>query len=598
VSNQGRGTIEHCEIYEMKNPSVVIKKKGNPMIRECKIYDNENIGLWVKENGQGTIENCEIFKNRSENVLIESEGNPVIRRSKIYESEESGIWVTEKGLGTIEDCEIYSNTKGNVDIDNEGNPTITRSKIYKSAESGIWINNKGLGTIEDCEIYENKEQDLVVSEDSNPTIIEVKRQQEQRQSIETELVGATSSPSSPSLDEVLAELHSLIGMENIKEEIQKTIEFVQFNQDLTEFGIEAAEDIGAAHTVFYGNPGTRKTTVANLLGKLYKAMGLLTEGHVVQVNREKLVGEYIGSTAPKTQKKIDEAIGGVLFIDEAYELTNKGGNNDFGPEALALLLEEMENRKGEFIVVVAGYNQEMHQFLEVNPGLKSRFTQFFELQDYTPDELVRIANKMANDKKRSLSESAVELLHKHFTTLWRKRDRMFSNARLVRNYVEGMLQVQAQRCRQIPKDQWTREFLLTLTEEDVKAVLPKEEEKLFDLPINEELLFEALQKLQRMVGMNEVKREIEKLITLVRFYREEGRNLEELSPHTLLLGSPGTGKTEVARIISKIYEALGILERGDLIEVNRDKLISAYQGESERLVASYIKKAMGGNAFY
>ncbi|MBA4494049.1 AAA family ATPase [Paenactinomyces guangxiensis] len=138
---------------------------------------------------------------------------------------------------------------------------------------------------------------------------------------------------------------------------------------------------------------------------------------------------------------------------------------------------------------------------------------------------------------------------------------------------------------------------MTLTSEDVKAAFPKEKTKAFNLPINEALLSEALQQLNRMIGMDQVKSEINKLVTLVRFYKEEGRTLADLSPHTLLIGSPGTGKTEVARIIVKIYEALGVLERGDLVEVNRDKLVSAYPGEGERLIAGYIDQAMGGTLF-
>ncbi|NNU98469.1 right-handed parallel beta-helix repeat-containing protein [Geobacillus sp. DSP4a] len=603
VTKKGRGTIENCEIYSNTYPNVAIESEGDPVIRGCKIYKGETDGVLVKEKGRGMIENCEIYSNTYPNVCIESEGDPVIRGCKIYKGESNGLVVTKKGRGRLENCEIYNAPEDcpAVVIDKEGNPTLQKCKIYDNRGTGVWVKEQGYGVLENCEIYGNFIQDIEISEDSKVVILGSTTKQEERKDEEKKQDNSYhqfSDGNISELNKVLEELDSLIGMENVKKQIRETIEYIQFNQELANFGIESENvKIAASHTVLYGNPGTGKTTVAKLLGKLYKAMGLLSSGHVVEANREKLVGEYIGHTAPKTKKKIDEAMGGILFIDEAYALTNKGSENDFGPEAIEVLLEEMENRKGEFVVVVAGYEKEMAQFLEANPGLKSRFTQYFHLQDYTPDEMVDIARKMVRDKKRKLSQDAEEALHKEFTLLWRKRDRFFSNARTVRNYVDGMLQAQAQRCMRVPREQWTKEFLLTLTAEDVQAVLPKKETKTFDLPINEALLSETLQRLHRMIGMDQVKAEIEKLVTLVRFYKEEGRDLAELSPHTLLVGSPGTGKTEVARIIAKIYEALGILERGDLVEVNRDKLVSAYPGESEKLIARYIDQAMGGTLF-
>ncbi|WP_052191890.1 right-handed parallel beta-helix repeat-containing protein [Priestia aryabhattai] len=601
VEEKGQGTFKNCEVYKNTRSNVFIYTEGSPLFDSCNIYGGKASGVWVKEKGEGTFESCEIYKNNYSNVGIETEGNPLFKSCRIYESQQCGVWVKEKGQGAFESCKIHQNNDSNIAIETEGDPSFSNCEIYNSQESGLFVEQQGKGTIKNCNFYGNNKSNIIISEDSDVNIENAVEQTENDSSKQREEASGSSSAkidNNVSLEEVLNELNILIGMNNIKEQIRKTIQYVQFNQELVKFGVKSKEvQLAVSHTVLYGNPGTGKTTVAKLLGKLYKAMGVLSSGHVVQVNREKLVGEYIGHTAPKTKKVIDEALGGVLFIDEAYELSNKGSENDFGPEAIALILEEMENRKGDFIVVVAGYEKEMLNFLEINPGLKSRFTQYFNLQDYIPDELVEIAKKIANDNGRKLSVEAVDLLHKEFTMLWRKRDRYFSNARTVRNYVEAMLQEQPQRCMKSPKDQWTTEFLETLTSEDVRAVLLKEEVKTFDLSINEELLSQALQQLNRMIGMDQVKYEIEKLVTLVRFYKEEQRNLQELSPHTLLIGSPGTGKTEVARIIAKIYEALGILERGDLVEVNRDKLVRAHTGESEKIITRYVDQAMGGTLF-
>jgi F-box protein 11 len=597
VSENGRGIFEDCEIFESKHANIEIDTGADPIFRNCKISFSDQSGISISEKGKGNFENCEIYSNAYSNVNVEKDSDPEFLDCKIYKSERYGILVSENGLGTMENCEIYSNTFANIKIDQESDPVIRGCKIYDSKDTGLLVIDRGRGTIEDCEIYQNSNEDILVSEDSKLKILDSSKMPEEEKEKETNHETPSSDPSETT-EEVLKELYSLIGMENIKQEIQKTIEYIQFNKELANFGVETEQvEITASHTVLFGNPGTGKTTVAQILGKLYKAMGLLPSGHVVQVNREKLVGEYIGHTAPKTRKKIDEAIGGVLFIDEAYALTNKGSESDFGPEAIEVLLEEMENRRGEFVVIVAGYENEMMNFLAANPGLQSRFTQYFHLQDYTPDELLAIARKMVLDKKRKLSSDAEELLYKQFTALWRRRDKFFSNARTVRNYVDSMMVAQAQRCMRVSKEQWTKAFLVTLTVEDVEAVLPKDETKEFKLPINEEMLSEALNQLHRMIGMDQVKKEIEKLATLVRFYKEEGRDLTDLSTHTLLIGSPGTGKTEVARIIAKIYQALGILERGDLIEVKRDNLVSGNAGESEQLTAFYIDQAMGGTLF-
>jgi F-box protein 11 len=592
----GWGTFYHCDIYNNRSSNILIEAEAEPTISNSKIYNSGENGVEVDEEGYGTFENCEIYSNGREyhNVAIFGGGNPVFRDCIIYDSEDCNIWIDDGGLGLFENCEIYDCNSPNIIIENEGNPQIKGCKIYNSTTCGVWVLNNGRGMLANCVIYDTETP--IISEEG---LLEILDSSENKQA---ESITRSKSPNgqavSADLSAVLEELNSLIGLDNVKEQIAKIVEFTKFNKELASFGI-AGTDAKAAvsHTVLFGNPGTGKTTVARMLGQIYKAMGLLSSGHLVQVNREKLVGEYIGTTAPKTKKKIDEAMGGVLFIDEAYELTNKGMDRDFGPEAIAVILEEMENRRGEFMVVVAGYEGEMESFIDSNPGLKSRFTQYFHLKDYTPDELARIAQKMAKDQNRQLSPAAEQLLHKQFTFLWRKRDKFFSNARTVRNYIDGMLQAQAQRCMQVPKEQWTKELILTLTPEDVKAVLPKEETEAYLLPINEEHLAEALHLLNRMIGMSRIKAEIEKLITLVRYYREEGRDVSELSPHTLLVGNPGTGKTEVARIIAQIYEALGILERGDLIEVKRENLVSPYPGESERLISEYIDRAMGGTLF-
>ncbi|MEH7111584.1 right-handed parallel beta-helix repeat-containing protein [Neobacillus niacini] len=644
VSENGRGILEDCEIYDNPKFGVISRLEGDVVVQGCKIFNND-CGIFAMEKGKISMDDCEVYGNNYSGITIESEGSAITNKTKIFNNAQFGITVDNMANGkfhnckiygnqetnikneakssldlvecevynselnvaignrakaTIEGCEIYDSSGSNIVVANNGNIQIKDTKIHKSEQFGVLVVKDSKAEIKNCEIFNNG-TNTQFDEDSKVIIVDNPPSQNKNRAAENSVEVTTTQEiveKNVDLEGILKEINALIGMDNIKKSINEMIQLIQFNRELVKLGIEPEEgNLKVPHIVLHGNPGTGKTTVAKLVGKLYKAMGLLSSGHTIHVNREKLVGEYVGQTAPKTVEKINEAMGGVLFIDEAYELTNKGTKNDFGPEAIAVLLEEMENRRGEFMVIVAGYEKEMEQFLEVNPGLKSRFTQYYQLQDYTPDEMIAIAEKMITEKNREITSDAKSLLHKEFTGLYRKRDRYFSNARTVRNNVDDMYKAQATRCMNTPKESWTKEFLLTLTIEDVEAALPKKEEKVFEVPINEGLLSETLSQLNAFIGMDNVKEEIEKLITLVRFYREEGRPLNELSPHTLLLGSPGTGKTEVARIIAKIYEALGILERGDLIEVNRDKLVSQYAGETEKITTKFIDQAIGGTLF-
>lgn len=579
-SEGGLGVFVECNIYDNHEKNIFIKLKGNPRFEKCKIFNAlKNPGIWCSEDGLGSFIECEITANGGVNVSVLSGANPLFEKCHIHHGEKNGVWVREGGLGKFIACEIYANQSANVAVNLEGNPSFEQCMIYDGFKQGIWVQETGAGEFKHCKVFNNvKEQNIVI--ESSETIVQY-----------------CTETGPVKIGDVQKQLDNLIGLEGVKKQIAKTIQFIEFNKEVSQYGINGQDiKLAASHTVLSGNPGTGKTTVARLLGSLYAAMGLLPSGHVVAVNREKLVGQYIGHTAPKTKEWIEKAIGGILFIDEAYELSNKG-KNDFGPEAIAILLEEMENRRGEFIVAIAGYEEEIKQFLEINPGLKSRFNQEFKLEDYTPEEMKQIALKLFKEKERIISEDGLQVLFQEFTNLWRKRDRFFANARVVRNLVEASFQQQAERCMAAPREQWNKDFLVTVTKEDIQAILPKEVRNQFILPIQEKVLQEALAHLDSLVGLQNVKKEIHKLVTLVRYYREEEKDISVLSPHTILKGSPGTGKTEVARIIGKIYEALGILERGDLVEVNRDKLVRSYAGESEKITAQFIEKAMGGTLF-
>ena len=413
----------------------------------------------------------------------------------------------------------------------------------------------------------------------------------------TEDPGA-SVPSAAGIESIMHELDELTGLDPIKKKIREYSDYLRFVALRREKGFEESDKINL-HAVFKGNPGTGKTTVARLLGKIYKEMGLLKKGHVVEVDRSDLVAEYIGQTAPKTKEAIKKAKDGVLFIDEAYALARKDEDNkDFGKEAIEILLKELSDAT-DIAIIVAGYPEEMEVFLESNPGLKSRFVMQYDFPDYTPQELVVIAEFAAEKRRVHFDESAKKIFQKYLTDKYRNRDKFFGNARLVNSMVdEAKMNLGLRIMKTDHPENLDADTLSTITEMDMKRIFDLHEGILPEIPIDEDMLREAMLKLRGMIGLDQVKHDIEELVKLVRFYKSLGKDVRKIfSLHSVFSGNPGTGKTTVARILAQIYKALGILERGHLVECDRQSLVGGYVGQTAIKTSELINKAMGGVLF-
>ena len=284
---------------------------------------------------------------------------------------------------------------------------------------------------------------------------------------------AEAAPEPPKLEEVLAELDGLCGLEQVKKDVKSLINLVKVRKLRQEAGLPVPPM--SLHLVFMGNPGTGKTTVARLLAKIYHAIGVLSKGQLVEVDRSGLVAGFVGQTAIKTQEVVQKAIGGVLFIDEAYALVNQENGNDFGHEAIEVLLKNMEDHRDDLIVIVAGYTNLMEKFIHSNPGLESRFNKYFFFEDYDAGQLMEIFRSMCSKNGYALSPEADQWAQEAFRDLYEHRDENFGNARDVRNLFEKAVARHSDRVVQLEAP--TREQLMELLPQDLRDTAEETEKK-------------------------------------------------------------------------------------------------------------------------
>jgi SpoVK/Ycf46/Vps4 family AAA+-type ATPase len=396
------------------------------------------------------------------------------------------------------------------------------------------------------------------------------------------------APPKRTLEQALAELDSMIGLREVKAEIHKLVDYTKIVQARKAQGLKVPSI--SYHCVFTGNPGTGKTTVARILGDIYRELGILKSGHLVETDRSGLVGSYVGQTAIKTNKLIDSALDGVLFIDEAYALAG-GGKSDYGQEAIATLLKRMEDDRDRLVVVVAGYSKEMRLFLEANSGMQSRFNRYINFPDYSAQELVDMFKMRAKKNQFTLAPGLEENLLKYMKKITRHPDPRFGNGRFVRNLFESAVERQAMRLAS--QKNLSKEQLMVLNSADVippEAIIEQKEVS----------LQQVLGELDQLIGMKSVKNEVRKMAEFCQIARERekaGMKNAKISYHCVFTGNPGTGKTTVARIMARVFKALGILEKGHLVETDRSGLVAKYVGQTAAKTNEVIDRALGGVLF-
>ncbi|HUQ54864.1 right-handed parallel beta-helix repeat-containing protein [Lentzea sp.] len=524
-----------------------------------------------------------------------------------------GIDLKSGTASTLTRCRVLSSKGTGVSFSSGAGGTLTECEVVGSAEDGISLDTAEPVLLSRCVVRESRGVDVRRFGEDRVTIEEAaSARAEQRQVSVASAVGAradreaaaptslqATDPDTP-LSGPLAELETLVGLNGVKREVTALINLIKMSQVRKQMGLPMPPM--SRHLVFAGPPGTGKTTVARLYGTVLAELGVLEKGHMVEVARADLVGQYIGSTAIKTTEVVTKAIGGVLFIDEAYTLSAQTGGSgpDFGQEAIDALMKIMEDQRESIVVIVAGYSELMEQFLESNPGLASRFTRTIEFPNYSVDELVTITTNLCRKHYYELTEDGLQALTEYFERV--PKNATFGNGRVARKLFEAMVNNQASRLAMAPPSKDSE--LNRLTAADLQSELDLLQAAKSDpTAVRDSAVLDPASAVQATLGWKrfhefagqELIREAvgTNLVRLVGAKRE-GQAIGHAA-NVVIGGRRGGGRGEIARLYAQCLSELNLVRTGHVLRVSiATDLRPQWPGQGERLMRTALDDAVGG----
>jgi DNA replication protein DnaC len=546
-------------------------------------------GLLVGESAEAAIQNSEILDAAGDGVRVASSGAISASRCRIRGAGAHGVHLEPGGRGSLTECEVLGSRVNGVHVDTTEPVQLQRCVVQGSGGSAVY----------QIEGHQLTMETLVTNSERKPERMRSSAEPHQAREVEPAPAPQDGSGQESELDGPLGELESLIGLRGVKKEVTGLINLIKMSQRRQEMGLPVPPM--SRHLVFAGPPGTGKTTVARLYGSVLAELGILAQGHMIEAARADLVGQYIGSTAIKTTELVTKALGGVLFIDEAYTLSASTGGSgpDFGQEAIDALMKMMEDHRDELVVIVAGYSELMEKFLESNPGLASRFTRTIEFPNYTVDELVTIATNLCRKHYYELTDDAVDALTDYFERV--PKGSTFGNGRVARKLFEAMVNNQASRLAMEPPSKDSEMNRLTAADlQPERALLDelptdtKEQPSAATDPVAALQAAQSWRRLSDLVGVEDVRQAAG--ATLLRLCQLRNQR-KALGKHgnVVLSGQPGSGRSEIARLYTQGLSELGLLEIGHLVRVSFAKELDAqWPAQARSLVRRTFADAVGG----